>query len=105
MPVPARTGRSGHGSVTFTAHDLVDPVAATRALNHAGITGRVFNETDPRGAGPCGSINPDDILGPVFKGGVGWKGADSITVRPRERVGGRDHGRQWIVVGCTRWSR
>src|SRR5262245_46148159 len=32
------------GSVTFTAHDLVDPAAATRALNDAGIAGRVVNE-------------------------------------------------------------
>lgn len=31
------------GSVTLTVHDVVDPRAATKALNEAGITGRVVN--------------------------------------------------------------
>lgn len=35
--------KNGNGSVTFTAHDLVDTDAATKALNDAGIAGRVVN--------------------------------------------------------------
>lgn len=46
------------GSVTVTAHDVVDPVAATESLHRAGITGVVLNAqtsschaTRPRGRG------------------------------------------------------
>jgi hypothetical protein len=52
------------GSVTFTARDVVDPTAATRALNDAGITGRVLNwYTAGCASGPFhdGEFDPTDL--------------------------------------------
>jgi hypothetical protein len=51
------------GSVSFTARDLVDPTAATKALNDAGIAGRVVNNTNG-----CPDIKEGD-LAPGFDGG------------------------------------
>jgi hypothetical protein len=50
------------GSVSFTARDLVDPAAATEALNDAGIAGRVVNNTNG-----CTGIKESD-LAPGFYG-------------------------------------
>jgi hypothetical protein len=71
------------GSVTFTVHDLVDPAAATKALNGAGIAGRVVNEREVRPGPVCKpGLRHDDLAGPpVFKGSVGQKGAASVTIR------------------------
>jgi hypothetical protein len=54
------------GSVTFTAHDLVDASAATRALNDAGIAGKVLNSTEGCTSGPGhdGQPNPADFYPP-----------------------------------------
>jgi len=53
--------RNGDGSVTFTANDIVDTVAATEALNDAGITGRVINMGgDPGCTMTSANINPTD---------------------------------------------
>ncbi|MEO3772835.1 hypothetical protein [Micromonospora sp. B9E7] len=43
VPVAFTVTNNGDGSVTFTARDVVDPAAATKALNEAGITGKVVN--------------------------------------------------------------
>ena len=47
---------NGDGSVDFTANDLVDPAAATTALNNAGIAGRVVVHRDA-----CAPVNWDDV--------------------------------------------
>jgi len=44
------------GSVAFTATQLVDPAAATVALNNAGIAGRVVVHRDA-----CAPVNWDDV--------------------------------------------
>lgn len=78
----AFTVRVNHdGSVTFTARDLVNPGAATKALNQAGITGRVINITGDCATGP---INPGDVVGgsPLHKAVLGKHDASSsITVQ------------------------
>lgn len=78
--------RNGDGSVTLTIRELVDTQAATRALNNAGIAGRVVNvvtgedsQTPPCDAGP---INVADLYGrhaPLVLDGHG--GGASITLR------------------------
>jgi hypothetical protein len=56
---------NGDGSVTFTAYDLVDTAAATKALNDAGIAGRVVNMTSGGKDGQvlCAKplVNRDDL--------------------------------------------
>jgi len=53
--------RNGDGSVTFTANDMVDTIAATQALNDAGIAGRVVNlGGDPGCTTTSADINPAD---------------------------------------------
>jgi len=47
------------GSVAFTATQLVDPAAATAALNSAGIAGRVVVHRDA-----CQPVNWDDVAVP-----------------------------------------
>jgi hypothetical protein len=47
---------NGDGSVEFTATDLVDPAAATTALNNAGIAGRVVVHRDA-----CAPVNWNDV--------------------------------------------
>lgn len=44
------------GSVKFSANDLVDPAAATAALNNAGIAGRVVVHRDA-----CAPVNWNDV--------------------------------------------
>jgi hypothetical protein len=46
------------GTVTFTASDLVDTAAATAALNAAGISGRVVNNTNG-----CEGVGPGVLIG------------------------------------------
>jgi hypothetical protein len=81
---------NGDGSVTFTARDLVDADAATRALNQAGIAGRVINVSDDTKT--CRPFDTDDLDNtmPVEKALVGWRGAsNTITVRSSDyRPGG-----------------
>lgn len=48
--------RNADDSVTVTFHDLVDPTAATQALNDAGIAGRVVNSS-----GGCSPISKADL--------------------------------------------
>jgi hypothetical protein len=71
------------GSVTFTAHDVVDAVAATQALNDAGITGRVINDT-PESSANCptknGDIKPEDLY-PDDHMSRGFRDSDTVTVR------------------------
>jgi hypothetical protein len=52
-PVGFTVRVNNDGSVDFTATELVDTVAATRALNDAGIAGRVLKQT-------TGCPEPDD---------------------------------------------
>jgi hypothetical protein len=98
--------RNADGSVTFTAHDLVDPVAATKALNDAGIAGRVLNEAGAGRVPPDPSCAPglpqEDLAGlPVFKGGVGTKGADSVTIRSTDYPPG---GGMLVIVATQVWK-
>jgi hypothetical protein len=80
---------NGDGSVTFTARDLVDPAAATRALNDAGIAGRVVNITDGCASGPLHD-NDLDTFGRWQKEALNQRGgSDSVTVRSSDyRPGG-----------------
>jgi hypothetical protein len=81
-PVSFTVRTNADGSITFTATDLVDPAAATQALNTAGVAGRVVNI--PNESCPIGTPNYRD-LAPGYqpaKAEVGWQGAsDSVTVR------------------------
>jgi len=63
VPVAFVVRTDSDGSVVFSASDVVDPVAATAALNQAGISGRVVNNTNG-----CGPIDPAD-LSPGFPSG------------------------------------
>jgi hypothetical protein len=68
------------GSVTFTAHDTVDPTAATRALNQAGISGRVINDITPG----CPTRADDITLTDLYTDntiGRGLGTSDSVTLR------------------------
>lgn len=81
-PVAFTLRVNGDGSVTFTARDLVDAGAATRALNQAGIAGRVANITGGACAG--GPLDTADVDNTVRgqKAVVGWGGDnDTVTVR------------------------
>ena len=76
QPVAFTVTKNGNGSVTFTAHDLVDTDAATKALNDAGIAGRVLNASTqacPPTAG--GSKTSDASLAMVNS-----KGTNTVTV-------------------------
>jgi hypothetical protein len=51
------------GSITFTARDFVDPVAATAALHRAGLAGRVVNSRAAEGCHtPGGHVNSADLF-------------------------------------------
>ena len=54
--------KNGNGSVTFTAHDLVDTDAATKALNDAGIAGRVVNANTQACSATAIGSNADGAL-------------------------------------------
>jgi hypothetical protein len=99
------------GTVTFTASDLVDTAAATAALNAAGISGRVVNNTNGcAGVGPGVPIGrrprPSDPLGPpagliTGDASVTVRSADYepgggvlVVVQLRERPAG-----PWAAVG------
>jgi hypothetical protein len=49
------------GSVTFTANDVIDTAAATRALNRAGIAGRVINDITPGCTTKGSDLMPTDL--------------------------------------------
>ncbi|MFI6333119.1 hypothetical protein ACIBBG_33110 [Micromonospora chersina] len=56
-PVAFAVTKNNDGTVTFTAHDLVDTDAATKALNDAGIAGRVLNAQKQSCPGPANGSN------------------------------------------------
>ena len=62
------------GSVTFAAHDVIDTVAATQALNGAGIAGRVINDITPGCATKSDDIEPGDLY-PDNTSPAGWAAA------------------------------
>jgi len=71
------------GSIDFTATDLIDPAAATAALNNAGIAGRVVVHRDA-----CERINDDDVAvtppkprTPPPSPKIGIMGDDTVTLR------------------------
>jgi hypothetical protein len=68
------------GSVTFTAHDVIDTGAATRALNTAGITGRVINDQTPGCPTRSDDIAPGDLY-PDNTLGRGLGASESVTFR------------------------
>ena len=75
---------NGDGSVDFTATDLVEPAAATTALNNAGIAGRVVVHRDA-----CPPVNwsdvavtapkPRSMATPVDRPGI--MGGETVTLR------------------------
>lgn len=76
------------GSVTFTAHDVIDPVAATQALNGAGITGRVINDITAGCQTKSHDIQPGDLYPDnTISRGLGT--SDTVTLRSSDYpVGG-----------------
>jgi hypothetical protein len=63
-PVAFVVMKNGDGSVTFTAHDLVDADAATKALNDAGIAGKVINASGKGCSGKSSNTNPGSAKHP-----------------------------------------
>jgi hypothetical protein len=68
------------GSVTFTANDVVDTVAATQALNEAGIAGRVINDQTAGCTTKSDDIRPADLY-PDNTISRGLGSDDSVTLR------------------------
>ncbi len=69
VPAAFTLVRNSDGSVTFAAHDLVDTAAATRALNDAGIAGRVVNAGRDACTAPAGTTNTGSLG--VLRGATG----------------------------------
>jgi hypothetical protein len=72
--------------VTFTVHDLLDLAGATKALNDAGIAGRVLTSTADCTTGPNAvPINPADLYPPDTLHRLGdhgdLTGGNTATVR------------------------
>jgi hypothetical protein len=76
------------GSVTFTAHDVIDSVAATQALNRAGVAGRVINDYAPGCPTKSRDIEPGDLYPDnTISRGLGT--SDTVTLRSSDYpVGG-----------------
>jgi hypothetical protein len=75
------------GSVTFTANDVVDPVAATQALNNAGIAGRVINDITPGCPTTGDDIAPADLYPDnTISRGLGASG--TVTLRSSDYPAG-----------------
>lgn len=66
---------NGDGTITFTAHDLVDTDAATKALNNAGIAGRVLNASTQ----PCSGTAGDSHAGAALYMAARGNSSDSVT--------------------------
>ncbi len=76
------------GSVTFAAHDVLDTVAATQALNNAGIAGRVINDQTAGCLTKADDIEPAD-LHPDNTISRGLGGSDTVRLRSSDYpVGG-----------------
>lgn len=78
--------KNADGSVTFTVHNLLDLTGATRALNDAGIVGRVVTSTADCTTGPnVVPINPDDLYPPDTTHRLGERGevtgSDTVTLK------------------------
>ncbi|MBO0870413.1 MAG: hypothetical protein J2P15_17805, partial [Micromonosporaceae bacterium] len=71
------------GSVTFTATDLVDPAAATRELNKAGIAGKVEDSSTGK---QCPTMWRDSDLVRGQKAAL-WHG-NTVTIRPTDYPAG-----------------
>jgi hypothetical protein len=82
------------GSVTFTANDVVDTAAATRALNDAGIAGRVINDDTPGCSTKSDDIAPAD-LHPDNTVNRGLGASDTVTLRSTDYPAG---GGMLVVV-------
>ena len=76
------------GSVTFTAHDVIDTTAATVALNGAGISGRVINDQTAGCPTKSDDIQPGDLYPDnTLSRGPGTN--DTVTLRSSDYpVGG-----------------
>jgi len=75
------------GSVTFTAHDVVDTTAATQALNDAGVAGRVINDITPGCGTRSGDIAPTDLYPDnTISRGLGASG--TVTLRSTDYPAG-----------------
>jgi hypothetical protein len=80
------------GSVSFTARDLIDPAAATRSLNAAGIAGRVVNNTNGCAPIDSGDLAPGFVQGPHSRPRPSYTGPpvgfvtgdNTVTVRSSE---------------------
>ncbi|HEU4422394.1 MAG TPA: hypothetical protein VFR67_07615 [Pilimelia sp.] len=75
------------GSVTFTAHDVIDIAAATRALNDAGIAGRVINDITAGCPTKADDIAPQDLYPDnTLSRGLGT--SDTVTFRSSDYPAG-----------------
>ena len=68
------------GSVTFAAHEVIDTVAATQALNGAGIAGRVINDITAGCATKSDDIEPGDLY-PDNTLSRGLGSSETVTLR------------------------
>ena len=76
------------GSVTFTAHDVIETAAATQALNGAGVAGRVINDQTAGCPTKSDDIKPGDLYPDnTLSRGLGT--SDTVTLRSSDYpVGG-----------------
>ena len=83
QPAAFTMTRNGDGSVTFTVYDLFDTDAATKALNDAGIVGRILNADTQRCGGSSDGGKPSGLTA-VLQAGIKAK----ITVRSSDYPAG-----------------
>jgi hypothetical protein len=78
---------NANGSVTFTAHDVINTTAATQALNEVGIAGRVINDITPGCPTKANDIAPTDLY-PDNTIGRGLGSSDTVTFRSSDYPAG-----------------
>ena len=87
QPAAFTVGVNADGSVTFAAHDIVDPSSATSALNNAGIAGRVINDQTPGCTTGSADIAPADLYpDDTISRGLGT--SDTVTLRSSDYPAG-----------------
>jgi hypothetical protein len=77
-PASYAVTKNADGTVTFTVHELRDLAGATKALNDAGIAGRVLVSTEGCTAG----LNHADLVSVDFTGEL--TGDDTVVVSSSE---------------------
>ena len=86
-PAAFTVNANADGSVTFAANEVIDPAAATQALNNAGIAGRVINDVTPGCTTGANDIAPTDLY-PDNTIGRGLGESGSVTLRTSDYPAG-----------------